>query len=435
MSRRIVAVAGATTVLVLIAFLVPLLILVRQIALTRATAAANASAQTVVTVLLTVASVDEARLGVDTVNTSGPLRTTVFYPDGTQLGAPAAVNADVLLARSQRQSFDTSATEGRAVYLAVDLGHGPCCVVVRTFVPQAQVDAGVLPASMILIGLAVVLLLAALLVARVLARSLVRPLLAVADVAHGLHDGDLSRRAEPTGPAEIAAIGTTLNGLAARIDLLLRTERETVADLSHRVRTPLTALRLNVEALNDPEEAERLAVDVDAVERSVSHVIEQARLPSRRASTGDLAGAVRRRLEFWSVLAKEQGRDVEVSVPGVEVPVRVAQDRIEATLDALVGNVFAHTPAATPFAVRVDAGRPPGVPPRLTVQDAGPGLAGPGLVERGRSGAGSTGLGLDIARRTGEACGGSLTVSAVADRPPHGLRAVVTFGPAAPPAG
>src|SRR5664279_2392015 len=163
-------------------------------------ASATANAQTVVTLLLTVGGKGEARIGVDSVNASGPQRTTVFYPDGTQLGAPAAANADVRLARTQRISFDTAAVDGRAVYLAVDLGDARCCVVVRTFVPEAELQAGVSSASLVLIGLAVVLLLTALLVAQLLARSLVRPLLEVATVAHGLHDGDLSQRAGLSGP-------------------------------------------------------------------------------------------------------------------------------------------------------------------------------------------------------------------------------------------
>ena len=430
MRRRIVGVSGATTVLVLIAFLVPLLVLVRQIAQTRAMAEATANAQTVVTVLLSVSGREQARLGVDSVNAAGPLRTTVFYPDGTRLGAPAAVDDDVRLASSQRASFDIAVDDGRAVYLAVDLGEGPCCAVVRTYVPQARLRAGVTPASLVLVGVAVVLLALALLVAQVLTRSLVRPLTQVSDVAHSLYSGDLTRRAEPAGPPEIAAIGATLNRLARRIDVLLQTERETVADLSHRIRTPLTALRLDVESLRDPDESERLMADVDEVERSVNHTIEYARLPERQGADprADLAARTRHRLAFWSVLAREQGRQVTVIVAPDELAVAVSGDRVDAVVDALVGNIFAHTPVGTSFSVSVQ----PGPPARLVVADEGPGLGDPGLLDRGRSGAGSTGLGLDIARRTAEASGGRLEITAGAGGQAggHGLRVEVTFGAA-----
>jgi signal transduction histidine kinase len=429
MRRRIVLVSGATTVLVLVAFLVPLLVLVRQIAQTRAMAAANASAQTVVTVLLTVTGRDEARIGVDNVNAAGPQRTTVFYPDGAQLGTPAQATADVRLAQSQRLSFDTAATGGRAIYLAVDLGDGKCCVVVRTFIPEDQLYAGVVPASLILTGLALVLLLTGLVIAQLLARSLVRPLLEVAAVAHSLHDGDLTRRAELSGPSEISSIAATLNRLATRISALLQAERETVADLSHRVRTPLTALRLNVESLTNPEDAERLAADVDEVERSLNHVIEQARLPARPAApmSSDLVAVTRGRLKFWAVLATEQARTASVELPSGPVVVPVAADQLEAAIDALVGNVFAHTPTGTPFSVSVTTGPPA----QLIVADLGPGLADATLIERGRSAAGSTGLGLDIARRTAESVGGHFDLfPGPAGR---GLQTTITFGAASPP--
>ncbi|HET9654421.1 MAG TPA: HAMP domain-containing sensor histidine kinase [Kineosporiaceae bacterium] len=424
MRRRIVGVSGATTALVLIAFLVPLLVLVRQIAQTRAMAEATANAQTVATVLLSVSGRDQARLGVESVNAAGPLRTTVFYPDGTQLGAPARADDDVELARNRRTSFDTAVSEGRAVYLAVDLGDGPCCAVVRTYVPESRLRSGVVQASVVLAVLALVLLLIALFVAQVLARSLVRPLVQVSQVAHALYSGDLTRRAEPSGPPEIAAIGATLNRLARRIDVLLQTERETVADLSHRIRTPLTALRLDVESLADPEEAERLMADVDEVERSVNHTIEYARLPDRQGADphADLSARTRDRLAFWAILAREQGREVSVDVSRAEVTVPVSGDKVDAVVDALVGNIFAHTPAGTSFAVSVVAGPPV----RLVIGDEGPGLSDPALLDRGRSGAGSTGLGLDIARRTAEASGGTLEVGAGPGG--RGLRVVVTFG-------
>ncbi len=424
MRRRIVLASGATTVLVLIAFLVPLLVLVRQIAQTRAMAEATASAQTLVTVLLSGSGRAEARIGVDSVNAAGPLRTTVFYPDGSQLGARAPIDAEVRLARSQLTSFDTAVPEGRAVYLAVDLGGQECCVVVRTFVPESQLRAGVGEASLALAGLALVLLLTALGVAQLLARSLVRPLLQVSAVAHGLHEGDLTRRAEESGPPEISAIGAALNRLATRIDALLQAERETVADLSHRIRTPLTALRLNLDSLHDPDEAERLAADVDAVERAVDHTIETARLPARQAALlpGDLAAGARERIAFWSILAGEQERPVELALPGMPVEVPVPDDQIAAVVDALLGNVFAHTPPGTGFSVTVTAGPPA----RLVVADEGPGLSDPVLLERGRSGAGSTGLGLDIVRRTAESTGGTVRVGPSGAG--RGLTVTVTFG-------
>ena len=71
--------------------------------------------------------------------------------------------------------------------------------------------------------------------------------------AERLGRGDLDARVEPGGPDEVREVGAALNRLAARISELLAREREEVADLSHRLRTPVTALRLDVESL--PEAA------------------------------------------------------------------------------------------------------------------------------------------------------------------------------------
>ena len=71
-----------------------------------------------------------------------------------------------------------------------------------------------------------------------------------------------------------------------------------------------------------------------------------------------------------------------------------------------IDNVFAHTGEGTAFRVRVEGTEDDAV--RLVVEDDGPGLAGPDVVTRGASTVGSTGLGLDIARRTAEAAGGAL---------------------------
>jgi signal transduction histidine kinase len=104
----------------------------------------------------------------------------------------------------------------------------------------------------------------------------------------------------------------------------------------------------------------------------------------------------------------------------------VRSPTIKAALDALLGNVFEHTPDAAAFGVTLR--RADVRDAELLVDDAGPGLD-PGRIRRGRSGGGSTGLGLDIARRTAEAAGGSI---AVGRSPLGGARIALTF-PLAPP--
>jgi signal transduction histidine kinase len=229
-----------------------------------------------------------------------------------------------------------------------------------------------------------------------------------AQTAQQLSVGDTTARAPTDGPREVAEVGAALNRLADRIDELIAEERETVADLSHRLRTPLTTLRLDAEALRDPVEAERVGAHVTSLERMLTAVIHAARRPQRegRLPSCDATAVVRERVEFWSALTDEQRRPGTVSLPAEPLPVRASAEDLAATVDALLENVVAHTPEGTAFSVRLvptDRGA------ALEIGDAGPGIPDAADV-RGRSDRGSTGLGLDIARRCAQATGGSMTI-------------------------
>ena len=368
MTRRVVWLTLAVVSLVGIAFLVPLLALVRDVAAARETTEARAEAQSVAA--LVGVSEDALRVTLERVN-AGPQRRTSVFRGGEVLGAPAERDGAVESVARDGTAVTVETAGGREVLVPV-LGADPA--VVRTYVPDAALTRGVGRASLALVLLGLVLLAAAGGVAWLIGRSLVRPLLSVAGTAGALGGGDLSARAVPADPPEVRRIAGALNGLADRIADLLQAEREAAADLSHRLRTPLTALRLDAEGLRDPEEAERVLGAVDSLERMVSHVIATARRPARTAAvSADAAAVVRERVEFWSVLAEEQERPVRVSLPDAPVPVPVAADDLAAAVDALLGNVFAHTPVGAGFAVSV---RPGPVPPG-EVTDAGPGKAHP----------------------------------------------------------
>jgi signal transduction histidine kinase len=251
-----------------------------------------------------------------------------------------------------------------------------------------------------------------------LARSMVRAVGEQATVARRLAAGELDARARPVGPPEIRDVTTALNHLAARIRDLLREEREAVADLSHRLRTPLTALRLDAESVPASAAGRRIAADIDALERSVTDAINEARkLPKRTgARCCDAATVVRGRLQFWSVLAEDTDRAVDVDIPPGPLPVAAPADELAAAVDALLGNVFAHTPDGTRFAVSVTPCSSGGA--RLIVTDAGAGFpeaATHRILARGVTGNGSTGLGLDIVRRVAQSSGGAVTIGSAAE--------------------
>jgi signal transduction histidine kinase len=294
--------------------------------------------------------------------------------------------------------------------------------VIRTFVPEAVLRHGVDRAWLLLVVVGAFLLLLSVTVADQLARSLVRPLTAAAQAADRLASGDLSARAEVTGPPEVRRVGHGLNRLADRIGDLLAHERETVADLSHRLRTPLTALRIDAESLRD----DRLISDVVAVERTVSEIIREAR--RQRGEPGgiscDATAVVAERAAFWYPLAEDQDRMMSVSVPAEPILVAVSAQDLAACADVLLENVFSHTREGAGFGVRLSHRAGGGA--WLVVNDDGPGFPPGGPLRRGLSGGHSTGLGLDIAKRVAEASGGTMTIGRSAS---GGGRVTLGFGP------
>jgi signal transduction histidine kinase len=241
-----------------------------------------------------------------------------------------------------------------------------------------------------------------------LARSIVKPITALATTTRALEQGDLDARVTLAGPPEVREVGYTLNLLADRIGQLLVSEREAIADLSHRLRTPITALRLNAEGLRDPEEAHRITADIDELTKSVDALIRSAREPmSTAASSCDLVKVVRERGAFWKPLAEEQGRELWVTASDGPLWVAVSEDGLEASIDALIGNVFAHTDEGVEFSLSASQQRDRAI---LYVDDDGKGLQQDSEV-RGVSGSGSTGLGLSIVRSTVESAGGVFSLS------------------------
>jgi signal transduction histidine kinase len=422
MRRQLALMAAATTSMVVLAFLVPLAILVQTVGRDRALNAAELEARSLAPLLATEHDPAMLENAVSSVSSGGAGQLTVYLADGTVLGHLLTPDANVALARRGR-AFTTSVGGGEAVFVPV-LGSDGSTAVVEVVVPNSQLQQGVGTAWLILGALGVALIGLAGLVADRMARSVVAPTRALAAAAHGLAQGRIETRVTPAGPPELVEVGGAFNQLAARIGELLAAEREAAADLSHRLRTPLTALRLDIEQLKKEDEAKRLSDDLEDLETVVDAVIRELRRQARDAvgSLADLAEVTRERVAFWAALADEQGRPYQADIEPVTAFVRLPRVDLEAALDAIIDNVFAHTPEHTPFAVSlrsVEGGRV-----RLTVEDKGPGLDIRTVV-RGDSGAQSTGLGLDIVKRAAAGTGGALVVGS---REGGGARVDVDFG-------
>lgn len=413
----------ATTLLVLVAFLFPLTLLLRTLATDRAVAEATKEGQGIA-VLVAVADRAQLESAVTLVNQRGDRRVGLVLPDGRTLGpADRGTAASLDLALAGR-SFTTAVPGGRQVYVPVDTADGRA--VVRSFVPSRLLRRGVVAAVSVLVTLGAALLLLTVFLADRFAAGTVRPMKDLESTALALGHGDLAARATVGGPHEVREVGHAVNALAQRIGELLEAEREAVADLSHRLRTPLTALRLDAEAVQDSSHRERLLGHLDALQRTVDEVIREARRPVREGvqASCDAAQVVGVRAAFWAVLMEDQGRSFAVEVRPAPDLVRVTPDDLGAAVDALLQNALLHTPEGT--AVRVAVRPGPGRCTQVVVSDRGPGYP-PSAIDRGRSTAGSTGLGLDIARRTAEASGGEVVLGTA---PEGGASVTLVLGPA-----
>jgi signal transduction histidine kinase len=286
------------------------------------------------------------------------------------------------------------------------LGAAGHATVVRVSVSRSELERGVWAAWWSLALLGVVLIAVAGVVADRMARSLTRPMRTLTDIARRLGGGDLEARSRVEGSTEVVEVSRALDTLAGRIGELMQAEREHAADLSHRLRTPLTALRLDAERLKDESEARRISAAVDDLEDVVTSVIAETRGGRRAPETRgvDLVEAVRERMAFWRVLARGQGRSVELRLHDRPLPVDAHRRDVQELLDVLVGNVLRHTPAGRGARVTTEPRAHGGG--RLVVEDAGP-----GFDASASDPAHGTGLGLDIARRIAGEAGGAIALS------------------------
>lgn len=447
MRRSLAGVALAVTSMVALSFLIPLAALVMSLVKEQSVTAAEQRAAALAPVL--TLTTDPAALRESAASLDEGAYLVVHLPDAPALGdsrAPAA-----LLERAQRgrESISEEIPGGWTCLQPVVLP-GDRVAVIENFVPERELTRGVTASWAVMLLLAVGLVGGSVLVADRLGAKVVRSSKKLAHASQALGQGDLDARVDPMGPRELREAGIAFNTMAHRMTELLAVERELVADLSHRLRTPLTALHLATERMAGSPESARVEAAVCALETELRAIITAARTPLAVGPMGqgmlgpeagaahhaanpgpagprcEAADVVRRRTAFWAVLAEQQNRPCSLDLTQEPAAVGLSDDDVAAVVDALIGNVFRHTAPGTPFGVRVSR---TAQAVELVVEDAGPGIPEPDRALSRGSSTGSSGLGLDIARRAGSVTGGSVRI---ARGPRGGAQITVVFGLAAP---
>jgi len=289
---------------------------------------------------------------------------------------------------------------------------------VRITYPTSEVDERVRRYWLVLAAIAAVVLAVAVALAGGFARWIVRPLSRVEEAAGEVAAGNLNVRVPATGPPELRRLAGSFNEMVVQLGSLLHSQEQFVADASHQLRTPLTALRLRLENLARDgdgrregefegalEELERLSALVDGL-LTLARADRAASTPAEL----DVASGLGERVDAWSALAEEQQVRLVARVEG-RLHALATPGRLEQVLDNLLANALEVAPAGSD--IELTAARS-GPLVEIRIRDRGPGMSSEEIAHafdrfwRGGADEAGFGLGLAIVQRLVHADGGEI---------------------------
>ncbi len=265
----------------------------------------------------------------------------------------------------------------------------------------------------------------ALLIGFVVFRSITAPLNRLRRAAHAVASGDLAQRVEIRSGDEIAELGAAFNSMAENLERDEQLRREMTADIAHELRTPLSVIQGNLEAVLDgvyPADAEHIQPALDQaqllarlVEDLRTLALAEAGQLSLDRQPMDATELVRRVVASFEPKAAGKRVALSVDAPDSLLGVRADGQRVAQVLTNLLGNALRYTPQDGHVDVRLGAQDKSIL---VTVSDTGPGISRRDLphifdrfyrADKSRSrDAGGSGLGLAIARGIVEAHGGRI---------------------------
>ena len=262
-------------------------------------------------------------------------------------------------------------------------------------VRQAWLALAVLAVTVILIGIGA---------AAIVARRLARPLEDLAQTARRLGEGDFVISNAPSRIAEVDAVGNSLVTTAHRLGDMIGRERAFSANASHQLRTPLAALRLEIEAINlrpgAPEELPLALEQIDRLESTVETLLALAHGAAPAKGRLDIARLVDEVETRWRGPLAESGRPLHVTVEPSLGAISGSLGVVSEILAVLLENALVHGAGV----VRLDVRSAPKGWAAFEVSDEGVGIVAGG-------GPGGHGIGLPLAQSLAEAEGGRLSLT------------------------
>jgi signal transduction histidine kinase len=347
-----------------------------------------------------------------------------------------------LSGRSMTAYGDDDARPWAHAAVPIVTDQGQTAGVVMLGVPAVSTENRIHDIWLALVGFGVGLIALTALVGVLLARSLARPLGRLGDTVAHFAGGHLDVRARSDdGPPEIRSLAGQFNDMARRMTDLLEAQSRFVADASHQLRSPLTALRLRLENL----EADSVGASADGIAAAgrevqrLSRIVDGLLTLSRTGGEGprraavDIGEVIEERCAAWSALADERHLALLSETGKAPATVSWVQGDLDQILDNLLANAVDASPDRT--SIRVALCRDESGSLELHVIDNGPGMT---AADRSRAfdrfwqgpgtGDGHSGLGLAIVRQL--AARNAATVE-LRQADPSGIDAVVAFGPSA----
>jgi signal transduction histidine kinase len=348
---------------------------------------------------------------------ASPRALAVYGADGRRVaGRVGPLRADALVraAITGRRPVDRAA--GGRLVVAVPLVVGERVAgALRAERSDAAVASRTHRAWLTLAALAVLVVALATAAAFLLARRLAAPLERLAVAARRLGDGDFGARAPRAGVVEVDEVGAALDATARRLDDLVTRERAFSADASHQLRTPLAALRLELEALElRGEELPAALAQVQRLQDTVDTLLAIARDAEPATATADLAACADAAERRWRGALAADGRPLRVAVTAADPIARAAPRVVDEILDVLLANAHVHGGGAVTATVRDAAGW---LAVEVTDEGAGFPLTPEEAFTRRAGSNGGHGIGLALARSLAHAEGGRLELVETAPHP------------------
>jgi signal transduction histidine kinase len=336
----------------------------------------------------------------------------LYTPGGTLIAGSGPVSADSVVLSLRGADF-ASGDVGEDLVIAVPVLSGATITgIVRAATPHRELSRRTALTWLAMGGSALLALATTWLVARRLAARLASPLEVLSSAAERFGDGDFTVRASRAGIAEIDQVAAALNTTADRVNETLERERTFSADVSHQLRTPLTGLRLQLEAaLVSPGADVRAALvsgiaSADRLERTIDDLLALARQPRTQRSPVDLDALFDEFRQCGESLLADQDRALRVEYLGAPSP-QASAPAVRQILGVLLDNAVTHGLGTVTVTAR-DAGGALAI----DVSCEGPGLGSdPDPFEPRQGAPAGHGIGLPLARGLAEAEGGRLLLT------------------------